>query len=590
MRLKTKLSAGLLFLFTVILVFGILGIASINRLSQEANQVLQNNHESIVYSNNMLKALDNIKIQKDAIRIFEENLRQQEKNITEIGEKEVTNELRQNFNELKTDPNDSSNYPQIRSSLTKIFDLNEMAILRKHNAVQHTADNAIMWLTTIFTILILVSFTFIFNLPGIISNPILKLSEGIKGIANKEYSSRIVISQQDEFGELAKSFNDMAEKLDEYEHSNLSQIKFEKSRIETIIDQMRDGIVGLDENRKILFLNVVAEKLLGVKESDIMGKYAPDVALKNDLMRTLLQETNDKQELKIYADNKESYFNKDILNVTSNDKIIGQVIVLRNITPFHELSEAKTNFVATISHELKTPISSIKLSAQLLSGGKVGIMTAEQKELLDSISDDSDRLLNITGELLNMTQLETGQIQLKLLPTESKQIVDQAFQAVQMQANQKNISFELEMDADIPVIQSDVEKSTWVLINFLTNAVKYSPENNIVHVAVHRTNGSVQFTVQDHGQGIDERYLPKIFERYFKVPGMHERNGSGLGLAISREFIEAQEGRIWVQSEVGTGSLFGFSLKIANTGGELRVEKRPGKATGVAKRRVGERN
>jgi PAS domain S-box-containing protein len=516
----------------------------------------------------MLKALDNIKIQKDAVRIFEENLSRQEKNITEIGEKEATQELRQDFNELKADPNDSSNYPQIRTSLTKIFDLNEMAILRKHNAVQHTADNAKMWLTTIFTILILVSFTFIFNLPGIISNPISKLSEGIKGISNKDYSSRIVINQQDEFGELAKSFNDMAEKLDEYEHSNLSQIKFEKSRIETIIDQMRDGIVGFDENRNILFLNVVAEKLLGVKESDIMGKYAPDVALKNDLMRTLLQEANDKQELKIYADNKESYFNKDILNVTSNDKIIGQVIVLRNITPFHELSEAKTNFVATISHELKTPISSIKLSAQLLSGGKVGIMTPEQKELLDSISDDSDRLLNITGELLNMTQLETGQIQLKLLPTESKQIVDQAFQAVQMQANQRNISFELEMDPNIPFILSDAEKSTWVLINFLTNAVKYSPENNTVNVAVHRKNGSVQFTVQDHGQGIDERYLPKIFDRYFKVPGKHERNGSGLGLAISREFIEAQEGKIWVQSEVGTGSIFGFSLKIANAGGE----------------------
>lgn len=130
MRLKTKLSAGLIFLFTVILVFGILGIVSINRLSLEANQVLQNNHESIVYSNNMLKALDNIKIQKDAVRIFEENLSKQEKNITEIGEKEVTQELRQDFEELKADPNDSSNYPQIRSSLTKIFDLNEMAILR----------------------------------------------------------------------------------------------------------------------------------------------------------------------------------------------------------------------------------------------------------------------------------------------------------------------------------------------------------------------------------------------------------------------------------------------------------------------------
>jgi signal transduction histidine kinase len=145
---------------------------------------------------------------------------------------------------------------------------------------------------------------------------------------------------------------------------------------------------------------------------------------------------------------------------------------------------------------------------------------------------------------------------------------------VQMQANQRNISFELEMDPNIPFIQSDVEKSTWVLINFLTNAVKYSPESNVVHIAVHKKNGSVQFTVQDHGQGIDERYLPKIFDRYFKVPGKHERNGSGLGLAISKEFIEAQEGKIWVQSEVGTGSTFGFSLKIASAGGELLAENK----------------
>jgi PAS domain S-box-containing protein len=575
MRLKTKLSAGLTFLFTVILVFGILGIVSISRLSHESNQVLENNHESIVYANNMLKALDNIGTQKDAPEIFEDNLRKQENNITEIGEKEVTQELRQNFNELKINPADPGNYPQIRSSLSRILDLNEMAIIRKHRAAQHTADNAQFWLTIIFTVLILISFTFIFNLPGIISTPILKLSEGIQGISNKDYSSRIVIRQNDEFGELAKSFNDMAEKLDEYEHSNLSQIKFEKSRIETIIDQMRDGIIGFDENRKILFLNVVAEKLLGVKEADIIGKYSPDVALKNDLMRTLLRDSNDKQELKIYCDNKESYFNKDVLNVTSNGVIIGQVIVLRNITIFHELSEAKTNFVATISHELKTPISSIKLSAQLLGGGKVGTMTPEQKELLDSIRDDSDRLLNITGELLNMTQLETGQIQLKLLPAEPKQIVDQALQAVQMQATQRHISFELEMDPNIPFIHSDVEKSTWVLINFLTNAVKYSPESNVVHVAVHKKNGSVQFTVQDHGQGIDERYLPKIFDRYFKVPGKHERNGSGLGLAISKEFIEAQEGTIWVKSEIGTGSTFGFSLKIANSGSPLKSESKP---------------
>jgi signal transduction histidine kinase len=371
------------------------------------------------------------------------------------------------------------------------------------------------------------------------------------------------MQRQDEFGELANSFNDMAARLDEYEHSNLSQIKFEKSRIETIINQMRDGIIGLDDKRNILFLNAVAEKLLAVKEATIIGKYAPDFALANDLMRTLLQENSDRQELKIYADNKESYFSKDVLNVSSNNVVIGQVIVLRNITPFHELSEAKTNFIATISHELKTPISSIKLSARLLNDGRVGTINADQKELLDSIEDDSDRLLKITGEILNMTQLESGKIQLKLMPTQPKIIVDQALQAVQFQANQRNISLNLKMDPVLPAIQADVEKSTWVLINFLTNAIKFSSEKSEVNISIGKKNGSVAFNVLDHGQGIDEKYLPKIFDRYFKVPGTHERNGSGLGLAISKEFIEAQDGKIWVESEVGSGSSFGFSLKIA---------------------------
>src|ERR1700726_1882219 len=132
MRLKTKLSLGLIFLFVVILLFGILGIVSINRLSRDANSVLENNLESLVYCNNMLKALEDIQIKKDATQIVEENLKKQESNITEGGEKEATQELRKNFNELKINPNDPSNYPEIRRSIIRIQDLNEMAILRKN--------------------------------------------------------------------------------------------------------------------------------------------------------------------------------------------------------------------------------------------------------------------------------------------------------------------------------------------------------------------------------------------------------------------------------------------------------------------------
>ncbi len=326
---------------------------------------------------------------------------------------------------------------------------------------------------------------------------------------------------------------------------------------------MRDGIVGLDEKRHILFLNAVAEKLLGLKESDISGRYAPDVALKNDLMRTLLQEDAEKKELKIFADNKESYFSKDVLDVTNNAEIIGQVIVLRNITPFHELNEAKTNFIATVSHELKTPISSIKMSAQLLTDLRVGQLNGEQQELIRSITDDADRLLKITGELLNMSQVETGNIQLKLQPADPVKIVDQAIQAVTFQAQQKGIKIQSAMADDLPLVSADVEKTSWVLINFLTNAIKFSPDQSGIEVSAYRKKDKVEFLVTDHGRGIDEKYLPRIFERYFKVPGTHDRNGTGLGLSISKEFIEAQGGKIWVSSQVGAGSRFGFTLTAA---------------------------
>ena len=559
-RLKTKLSLGLNFLFIVIVLFGVLGLYYINRLSNDGRLVLQNNHESLVYCNRMLQSLEDLQTDKNAMATFEVNLRKQQANITEVGEKEATDDLTRNYNELLTDPSDSSNYSDIRRSIFKIQDLNEMATVRKNTAAQQTANNAKDVLTVLFTILTLVAFTFIFNLPGIISGPIRSLSEGILAVAGKDYKKRIYLRQGDEFGDLANAFNTMAEKLDEYESSNLAKIKFEKSRIETIINQMRDGIIGLDEKRNILFLNAVAEKLLGLKEATIAGVYAPDIAVTNDLMRRLLQDNAEKKDLKIYADNKESYFSKDVLEVTNNETIIGQVIVLRNITPFHELNEAKTNFIATVSHELKTPLSSIKMSARLLTDLRVGALNGEQQELIRSITDDADRLLKITGELLNMSQVETGNIQLKLQPASPVTIVDHAVQAVLFQAQQKHVQIRTKITDNLPSIQADLEKTSWVLINFLTNAIKYSPEDADIEVTACLQRNKVEFIVKDHGRGIEEKYLPRIFDRYFKVPGSHDRNGTGLGLSISKEFIEAQGGKIWVASQLGEGSSFGFAF------------------------------
>ena len=563
LRLKTKLGFGLGFLFIVILLFGILGIFYINKLSSDTNNIIKNNYETLVYNNNMLKALEELPQNKKALDDFENNLKKQENNITEIGEKEATNDVRKNFDEIKSNPSNHENYVLIRQAIQVINDLNQNAILRKNVVAEKTASDATFWLTIIFSVFSLIAFTLVFNIPEVIAAPIRALSEGISAISDKSYDKRIYLNQDDEFGDLANAFNVMAQKLDEYEHSNLAKIKFEKSRIETIINQMKDGIIGLDEKKHILFLNAVAEKLLGLKEAEIIGKYTADIALKNDLMRTLLQNGN-ANELKIYADNKESYFNKDILDVTNNNEVIGQVIVLRNITPFHELNEAKTNFIATVSHELKTPISSIKMSAQLLADNRVSALNADQTELLKSITDDADRLLKITSELLNMSQAETGNIQLKLQPVQPEVIVENALQAVLFQAQHKNISITKNLPSKLSSVYADAEKTSWVLINFLTNAVKYSPESSVIEISISQKENKISFAVKDHGKGIEEKYLPKLFDRYFKVPGTYERSGTGLGLAISKEFIEAQGGTIQVKSILNEGSIFSFTLTAAS--------------------------
>ncbi|MGV3768102.1 MAG: ATP-binding protein [Chitinophagaceae bacterium] len=564
MRLKTKLSLGTGFLFVAILISGILGILSIQQLKKDAELVLENNYETLVYNTNMLWSLEHLPQDSSARQSFEDNLSKQLANITEPGEARFTAELRIAYEALFVSGHSTDSLKAIiRNALVNINKVNQDAIFRKNLITEHNAEKFSTWLMIIFAVLVLLAFTLAVNFPNVISAPVKALSEGITAIVNKDYSKRIHLQQKDEFGDLANAFNTMAEKLDEYQHSNLARIKFEKSRIETIINQLNDGIIGLDENMHVLFLNKVSEGLLGLKEAAIAGKYAPDIALKNDLMRTLLQGNPKGKELKIFANNQESYFQPDTFSVTNNEKTIGQVIVLRNITPFHELNEAKTNFIATISHELKTPIASIKMSAQLLTDSRIGAVNKEQEELVKSIHDDANRLLKITGELLNMSQVETGHIQLKLQSVAPESITDEAIAAVQFLAQQKGIHFEKHFFHHDQRIFADPEKTAWVLTNFLSNAVKYAPEHTSVAITVSLAENRMQFTVKDLGMGIDPKYLPRLFDRYFKVPGALDKTGTGLGLSISKEFMEAQGGSVWAESHPGEGSIFGFSIPLA---------------------------
>ncbi len=562
-KLKTKITLGVVFLFFLLILVGGICFYYLNQTINNQKVILKDNYETLDYSQNMLQAL--VLSEKDSIRskvIFKENLEKQEKNITESGEENATKKLRGHFNEIQNWQNEPEKIVLIRNDINHIMQLNLQAIIRKNNLIQTNADEAKFWITLILTICIIVGFTFVFNFPGFIANPIAKLTDGIKAISNKKYDQRIHLNRKDEFGEMANAFNTMAEELDKYEHSNLAKIIFEKKRAETVINSLRDASIGIDNNGVILFANRQALELLNMKEAEIIGKKQDSIAKQNDLFRYLQQEEMN-QPFKIVVDNREVFYSKETVEVKNEDDTpIASVIILKNITPFKELDVAKTNFIATISHELKTPLSSSDFSLKLLEDERIGTLNLEQKELVKNLKNDNQRLLKIISELLDLSQVDSGKIQLKIEAVSAASIIQKAIEVVAISAQQKNIYLIHEIDQNLPLVKADAEKTSWILVNLLTNAIKYTPENGSIHITVKEVNNEIIFSVTDTGNGIAPEYLNRLFDRFYQVPGTTNK-GNGLGLAISKEFMEAQLGTIAVESELGKGSRFYFNLPKA---------------------------
>lgn len=574
MKIKTKLTLSVGLLFFMIALLAAIGAKQVNSLAADSKNILQDNYNTLDFSRNMLKSLDELYSESNALQIFESNLKKQAENITEVGEAEYTNNLSTHFEQLKANRFDTLAAEKIRRDINDIMKLNMDAIQRKSNIAANTARNATIWITITGTLCFLIAFSLLVNLPGSIANPIRELTGSIKAIAAKNYSQRVNFKKGSEFAELADSFNIMAQKLEEYNNSSLAKLMMEKKRVETLINNMHDPVIGLDELGTILFANEEALKIAALKGDDVIGRSAQELSVHNDLIRSLLQEITgnenevarvEKKPMKIFADGKESYFEREIVNISivptgeQDSRIIGHVIVLRNVTPYKELDFAKTNFIATVSHELKTPISSIKMSVQLLENEQIGKMNEEQRNLIDSIKEDASRLLKITGELLNMTQVESGNIQLGIIPSDPMEILNYAVNANKTIAEQKKVKLEISAEEKLPKVLADSEKTAWVLTNLISNAIRYSYDNSTVLISVKSGSSKIYFVVKDTGQGIAPQYKEKIFDRYFRIPGS-QKEGTGLGLSISKEFIEAQGGQISVESDFGAGSIFTVAL------------------------------
>lgn len=538
-------------------------------MSADTRNILADNYNSLLYSRRMLDALERIDSDPSAQADFEKNLGLQKKNITEVDENVATSHLVAQYEQLAKERNEE-NIRRVRLALNQVMSLNMASIYRKSQVAESTSQKALFWIWGIGLSCMVVAFAFLIRFPRSINTPIRMLMDGIMEIANHNYEKRLDLAKYDEFEGVAKSFNRMAERLTEYRKSTLADIIQGKKYIEAIVNSITEPIIGLDRDRKILFANNEALTILNLKRENVIGKSASELSLRNDLLRRLVREliqpSEKKEPLKIYADNKESYFQVQYIpiRVSENgeaEEYVGDVILLKNITEFKELDSAKTTFISTISHELKTPISAIMMSLKLLEDARVGAMNDEQKALAESIKDSSNRLLEITSELLKMTQVETGKLQLNPKITKPIELIEYAIKANQVQADRFNCHIEVEYPEKISKLFVDSEKIAWVLTNLLSNAIHYTPENGRIIIGAHQQGHSVEIYVQDFGKGIDPRYHQSIFDRYFRVPGTKVQ-GSGLGLAISKDFVEAHGGTLSVDSAVGKGSTFVIKFNV----------------------------
>ena len=607
-KLKSKITLGVLFLFLVIVLLSLLGILFTNKLADETKGTIVNNYTSVEYSFQMLKSIEDMySLQLDQIKtnsfddsavtrvlqskknIFNEKLNLESNNITEPGEAELVNQLHTEYNEyqdlinaLKSrndiTENDLSKfyeqYLKVRQTISEIYDLNMFAIQTKSSEMQNLADEITIYMAIVATISIIITLSFIFYFPSRIVEPIKELTARIKSISERKYDQKLEISTKDELGELASAFNLMAERLKLYEAKHIDQLLSEKKRMESLVHNLDDGVILIDENKNIVIANKKILDITGLKESEMISRYMPNIAAHNDLVREIYkitlnqdQDSDSAKPLRIVFNNQEYFYKiekeelKTYSEITRQDTFIGYLIILKNITQFQVRDTAKTNLLATASHELKTPLSSINLSLKLLEDKRLGELSKEQSEVIGSLRQQSNRLSRVINELLDYSQIETGNIKLNFNRVKPEDVIELGVTALVMQAAEKNIHFETEIEENLPEVRADLEKVVFVFVNILNNAIRYSKQNDEIKFIVNKGNGEVFFSIIDNGPGISKEDQEKLFQRFTQV-GKKSRQGWGLGLAISKEFIQAQGGKIWVESEVGQGSKFIFSLPM----------------------------
>jgi PAS domain S-box-containing protein len=617
LTLRHRIVLTLLPLFLLLCVVGGAGAVLLYRLGGRIDEILRENYDSVIYMKDLNEAVERIdssftftlagqeaKGRQQYAKYWESyrrNLRKEQGNITLPGERQLVEELTnltETYENLgntfyeRTDEDKRrgdyfrkggllATFDRIKKVSDAIRKLNQDNMEEANEEARATAHASLLGFGVGLALSLVAVVLLALNTLHTILRPIRAVTESALAIGSGNLDQVVSVMSRDELGQLANAFNTMARQLRDYRQSHHAKLLRAQQTSQATIDSFPDPVLVVDQEGRVELANPAARHLLGVRAdgpgAGLPLAWQPPQALERPLaealreQRAYLPEGFD-QAVVLRDGGRERFFLPRLLPIRDPyGGTLGAAVLLEDVTRFRLLDEVKSNLVATVSHELKTPLTSIRLALHFLLEEAPGPLTAKQLELLLDARDNAERLLAMINNLLDLARLEEGRSRLDLRPEPPEALLKLAADSVRPRAEDEGVDVVVDAPADLPPVAADVLQLGHALHNLLDNALVHTPRGGRIALRAEAADGTVTLSVADTGAGIPTEFLPHVFERFFRVPGMSQPSGTGLGLAIVREIVTAHGGTVSCESRPGEGTVFRLKLPVWSGGQESEV-------------------